>query len=57
MIVDEFQADLAGLFLAEAEFKTLEHLAVYPSPDFVTREVTFDQRYTGGHLVMYGLPR
>jgi CYTH domain-containing protein len=56
MIVDEFQGELAGLVLAEVEFKTAELLAAYEPPAFVIREVTDDPRYTGGHLVRHGLP-
>ena len=53
--VDEFQAELHGLILAEAEFKSLEQLAAFPMPDFAVREVTDDPRFTGGYLVRNGL--
>lgn len=56
MSVDEFQGELAGLFLAESEFETAEQLAAYPSPDFAVREVTEDPRFTGGWLARNGLP-
>ena len=55
--IDEFQGDLEGLLLAEAEFDTEERLAAFPMPDFALREVTDDPRYTGSHLVRYGRPR
>lgn len=57
VVVDEFQGELAGLILAEAEFSTPELLAAYTPPDFVAREVTDDPRFTGGHLVKHGMPR
>lgn len=56
MSVDEFQGDLAGLLLAEAEFESAEHLALFSAPDFVAREVTDDPRFTGGYLVRHGIP-
>jgi CYTH domain-containing protein len=56
MSVDEFEGDLAGLVLAEAEFDDAASMAAYPSPDFAIREVTEDTRYTGGRLVAEGLP-
>lgn len=57
MLVDEFQGELAGLVLAEAEFKTPEQLAAFAMPDFAVREVTDDPRFTGGYLVKNGLPK
>jgi CYTH domain-containing protein len=56
MLVDEFHGDLAGLILAEAEFKTADVLAAFPMPDFAHREVTDDPRYSGGGLAKHGLP-
>lgn len=56
MAVDEFQGALAGLILAEAEFKTDDALHGFVAPDFVGREVTDDPRYTGGRLVVDGAP-
>jgi CYTH domain-containing protein len=57
MCVDEFQGELCGLILVEAEFKTLEQLAAFPKPDFAVREVTDDPRFSGGYLVKNGLPK
>ena len=57
MSVDEFQGDLLGLIMAEAEFDTPEALAAFPMPDFALREVTDDLRFTGGHLAAHGLPK
>lgn len=56
VVVDEFLGELAGLLLAEAEFDTPELLAAFPGPDFATREVTGDPRFTGGYLVNNGIP-
>jgi CYTH domain-containing protein len=57
MSVDEFQGDLAGLILLEAEFQTSDELAAFPTPDFAAREVTHELQYTGGWLVKHGMPR
>lgn len=54
--VDRFEGPLAGLFLAEAEFDDDAAMAAFPDPDFALREVTADDRYTGGRLVMDGRP-
>ena len=56
LAVDEFQGELGGLILAEAEFETPEQLAAFPTPDFAVREVTLDPRFTGGYLVKNGPP-
>ena len=56
MSVDEFQGDLAGLILLEAEFQTSDELAAFPTPDFAAREVTHELQYTGGWLVKHGIP-
>lgn len=55
--VDEFEGELAGLIMAEAECDTPEQLAAFPMPDFAMREVTEDIRFTGGHLAKHGLPK
>lgn len=57
MLVDEFQGELEGLFLAEADFKTRDLLAAFPMPDFAVREVTDDPRFTGVNLAVNGLPK
>jgi CYTH domain-containing protein len=57
MSVDEFQGELTGLILAEAEFQTSEELAAFPVPSFATREVTHEFQYTGGSLAAHGIPR
>lgn len=57
VLVDEFQDDLLGLVMAEAEFETIEKLRAFPMPDFALREVTDDPRYGGGNLSRHGIPR
>ena len=57
MLVDEFQGDLKGLIMAEAEFKTPDLLLAFAIPDFAVREVTDDPRFNGGNLVKYGVPK
>ena len=54
--VDEFQGELAGLMMVEAEFSSAEMMAAFAMPDFASREVTDDHRYGGGHLVRHGIP-
>jgi hypothetical protein len=49
--VDEFQGELAGLILAEAESDTDDDLAALERPVDAVAEVTADQRFTGGRLV------
>lgn len=55
--VDEFSGELAGLILAEAEFKDMPSMSSYPMPEFAFVEVTDDPRYTGGELAVKGLPK
>jgi CYTH domain-containing protein len=57
VVVDEFQDTLAGLVLAEAEFRTQEELHAYAGPGFAVRDVTSDARYTGASLAVHGIPR
>lgn len=56
LLVDEFQGELKGLFIAEAEFKSQEQLEAFEMPEFAVCEVTDDSRFTGGKLVKDGLP-
>jgi len=56
LAVDEFQEELEGLFIAEAEFKTQEQLLAFATPAFAVCEVTDNPAFTGGHLVKHGLP-
>ncbi len=46
--VDEFHGALDGLLLAEVEVSSL--MAPMPRPDWLDREVTHDDRYSGGSL-------
>jgi CYTH domain-containing protein len=57
MSLDEFQGELSGLILAEAEFESADALLAFPMPDFATREVTNELGYTGGSLARNGIPR
>jgi len=57
LLVDEFQGELEGLFIAEAEFKTQEQLEAFATPDFAVCEVTDDPNFTGGHLAKSGIPK
>ena len=57
MLVDEFQGELDGLIMAEAEFKARDLLLAFTAPDFAAREVTDDPRFNGGNLAKYGLPK
>jgi hypothetical protein len=49
--VDEFEGELAGLILAEAEFDSDDEMASFRPPFEVVAEVTADPRLTGGRLV------
>ena len=53
---DEFQGELSGLRMVEAEFDTDERMDSFAMPDFAIREVTDDPRFGGGSLVANGLP-
>ena len=57
MSVDEFQGELSGLLLVEAEFETEAELERFPMPSFAIREVTNEVAFTGGTLATRGLPR
>ncbi|RDS79250.1 hypothetical protein DWU98_19060 [Dyella monticola] len=56
MAIDEFQGELCGLIMADAEFESLEQLSAFPAPHFAQREVTDDPRFTGAVLANSGLP-
>jgi hypothetical protein len=49
--VDEFEGELTGLILAEAEFESEEEQAAFEPPVAVIAEVTADVRFTGGRFV------
>jgi CYTH domain-containing protein len=48
--VDVFHGELEGLYLAEAEFATVEDAAALVPAAFCRAEVTADRRFTGGEL-------
>lgn len=48
--VDVFEGALEGLLLAEAEFDTADEVDALPIPSFILKEVTADERFTGGRL-------
>lgn len=56
MSLDEFQGELAGLVLLEAEFISDDLMAAFAAPDFALAEVTDDARYGGAALAAGGLP-
>jgi CYTH domain-containing protein len=49
--IDVFEGALEGLVLAEAEFDTPDAAAALTLPSFIYREVSADERFTGGKLV------
>jgi CYTH domain-containing protein len=49
--IDVFEGTLEGLLLAEAEFDSPGAAAALTLPSFILREVTADERFTGGQLV------
>ena len=49
--IDVFHGALAGLFLAEVEFASVEAAAALVPAGFCRAEVTADRRFTGGELV------
>jgi CYTH domain-containing protein len=48
--VDVFHGELAGLFLAEVEFASVEDAGAHAAAAFCRAEVTADRRFTGGSL-------
>ncbi|SPE39001.1 conserved hypothetical protein [Candidatus Sulfopaludibacter sp. SbA3] len=49
--IDVFEGELNGLVLAEAEFDSAGAADAFTIPSFVSREVSTDDRFTGGQLV------
>ena len=49
--IDVFEGALEGLLLAEAEFDSASDAQALPVPSFALREVSSDERFTGGELV------
>lgn len=56
LAVDEFEGELSGLLLGEAEFDNNDLLRGFTMPEFASREVTDDPRFTGPYLAQYGVP-
>ena len=50
MAIDQFSGALQGLVLVEAEFDDDPSMATFHAPDWVSREVTSDPLFSGGHL-------
>jgi CYTH domain-containing protein len=48
--IDVFEGALEGLLLAEAEFDSVSDAEALPVPAFALREVSSDERFTGGEL-------
>jgi CYTH domain-containing protein len=48
--IDVFGGELEGLFLAEAEFDSAAAADALMIPSYISREVSDDDRFTGGHL-------
>jgi CYTH domain-containing protein len=49
--IDVFEGSLEGLLLAEAEFDSAAAADALMLPPFISREVSADDRFTGGRLV------
>lgn len=49
--IDVFEGELQGLVLAEVEFDSTSDADALRVPPFAVREVSTDQRFTGGRLV------
>jgi len=49
--IDVFEGKLKGLLLAEAEFESAAAAGALAIPSFLSREVSGDDRFTGGRLV------
>ena len=49
--IDVFDGELAGLILAEAEFNSAAEADALTIPSYIFREVSDDERFTGGNLV------
>ncbi len=50
VIVNAFEGHLDGLILLEADFGSEDEMAAFTPPDFVVREVSVDDRFSGGQL-------
>lgn len=50
VIVNAFEGELEGLVLLEADFGSEDEMAMFPPPHFAVREVSQDDRFSGGRL-------
>lgn len=50
VFIDAFDGPLEGLILLEADFGSQDDMAAFTPPDFVVREVSHDNRFSGGSL-------
>jgi CYTH domain-containing protein len=56
LAVDEFEGELSGLMLLEAEFLSAQTLRNFQPPWYSGTEVTSNLQYTGALLANSGLP-
>jgi len=54
--LDVYHGPLAGLIIAEIEFKSEKKSAAFKKPEWFGREVTGTIQYMNQHLAVYGLP-
>ena len=54
--LDEYGGELAGLLVAEVEFRSEEESERFQPPDWCGREVTDETRYSNAELAAKGLP-
>jgi adenylate cyclase len=54
--VDVYEGDLAGLVVAEIEFRSEEEAKAFDPPGWLAEEVTGDSRYLNETLATAGLP-
>jgi len=50
VFIDAFEGPLEGLILVEADFGSEDEMNAFVAPDFVVREVSNDDRFSGGRL-------
>jgi CYTH domain-containing protein len=55
LAIDEFEGELSGLVLLEAEFPSAQALQGFRAPWYAGGEVTSDPRFNGGYLAAHGL--
>ena len=54
--IDIFSGALEGLAYLEIEFPDIEQAKSYPSPEWVSKDVTEDLRYKNSSLARFGIP-